>query len=74
MWPEAWGTDLASSCDAASRKVRRLLSGKPAILLLLGVLTGAGGILQLVLNWLSKRLAPCQRWALVETNYGYYMF
>ena len=54
MWLEAWGTELASSCDAASRKVRRLLSGRAATLLLLGVLTGAGGILHLVLNWLSE--------------------
>lgn len=43
-WLDAWGTVSASSCDAANRKVSRLVSGKAAIFLLLGVLIDAGGI------------------------------
>ncbi len=32
------------SCEAASRKLRRFVSGRAATFLLLGVLTGAGGM------------------------------
>ena len=36
--------ESARSCEAASRKLRRLVSGKAATDLLLGVLTGCGGM------------------------------
>jgi len=41
-WLETTGKLWANSCEAASRKLRRFVSGRAATFLLLGVLTGAG--------------------------------
>lgn len=41
-WLETSGKLWANSCEAASRKLRRFVSGRAATFLLLGVLTGAG--------------------------------